>query len=554
MKKIEGIKLKKLQTMIIFVLVLINGFVFYTLMNKVYLRLDFTDGKKYSISKPTIDLIQKLENKLIINYYYEKRTQGVPGIAQVIQYIDDTLQEYENNSKGMIEYKLNELSFENPNDRQKIDEIEKLGIKTVSLSQNDGAEAKNTLGFSGLVIDYKGKATTMGTLFTDAKFEYDLDIELSQLMGSENNEKIGILVSSNTRTLEKDYRHLYQFVTAEYKDAEIISDAAQIPQDVTTLIIVGGEALTEYQTYKIDQFVMSGGNILAVLNGVVLNFNSQYGGPQAYPSQNPMIRLLADYGITVNADLVGDNLSFNPVAQRGQLFVEKLRYPLWVKIATENLNKESVIVEDFSTINLFWPSSITIADRAKENTKILFTTTKEAWSMKSDYKVDLDSYKYPTQEGKEQFVLGVSYDGAVSSSFADKPVPKNEGDASKETPFISNGKSKIVVIANEDFLSADFVNREDELLLALNAIDWLTKDGSLISIRNKGKFSRPLNKVLNKTMFNAYKNIIIGFTTYGIPVLFIIIGIFVSVIRRKKYKLIENRFSNPEVLEKDGGK
>ncbi|OHD82412.1 MAG: hypothetical protein A2355_01115 [Spirochaetes bacterium RIFOXYB1_FULL_32_8] len=92
------------------------------------------------------------------------------------------------------------------------------------------------------------------------------------------------------------------------------------------------------------------------------------------------------------------------------------------------------------------------------------------------------------------------------------------------------------------------------MLLALNAIDWLTKDGSLISIRNKGKFSRPLNKVLNKTMFNAYKNIIIGFTTYGIPVLFIIIGIFVSVIRRKKYKLIENRFSNPEVLEKDGGK
>ena len=193
MKKLEGIQLKKAQNTIIFVLVLLNGFLFYGLMSKLYIRLDFTEGKKYSISKPTVNLIRSLDNKLVINYYYEKRTKEVPGLAQVIQFIDDMLQEYDANSKGMIDYKLNELSFENPNDREKIDEIEKMGIQTVALSQSDGAQAKNTLGFSGIILDYKGKSVTMPTVFSDARFEYNLDVEITKLDGSKVLKKLVFL-------------------------------------------------------------------------------------------------------------------------------------------------------------------------------------------------------------------------------------------------------------------------------------------------------------------------------------------------------------------------
>lgn len=549
MNKIEGIKLKKLQTLAIFVLVLVNGFVFYQIMNKVYLRLDFTEGRKYSISRPTIELVQKLENKMIINYYYERRTKEVPGLSQVIQFVDDMLQEYANGSRGLIDYKLNELSFENPNDREKIDEIEKLGVRTVTLSQRDGSEARNTLGFSGVVIEYMGNTSTIQSVFTDARFEYNLNLEIIKMIGSSSKDKVGLLVATTDKTLEKDYRYLYQFMSSEYDNLEVIYDAADISEDLTTIVIVGGEALDEFQTYKIDQFVMSGGNLVVAANGVKLNFNNQFGGPQAFPSPNPVIDMLSSYGITINKDLVGDNLSYNPVSQRGQLFVDKLRYPLWVKVVRENINRENVIVDDFSSLNFFWPSSITVSEEIKDNTQVLFTTTADSWSMTDDFRVDLDSYKYPLQMGTGKFNLGVSFEGNVASHFLNKTIPEKDGADKK--PFISNGRSKIVVFSNEDFLSNDFISREEELFLALNALDWLTQDGALIAIRNKGKFSRPLNKVLNQTMFNVYKNMIIGFTTYVIPLLFIIIGIIVSIMKKKRYKLIETKFCNPE-SRKDG--
>ena len=44
-----------------------------------------------------------------------------------------------------------------------------------------------------------------------------------------------------------------------------------IPAEVSTIVLIGGETLSEYQTYKLDQFIMSGGNLIACVNGVRLN-------------------------------------------------------------------------------------------------------------------------------------------------------------------------------------------------------------------------------------------------------------------------------------------
>jgi ABC-type uncharacterized transport system involved in gliding motility auxiliary subunit len=71
MNKTEAMKLKKRESSVIFLLILVNIVLFYFLMGKVYLRVDCTQGKKYSISQPTVDLLKKVDNKLVINYYYE---------------------------------------------------------------------------------------------------------------------------------------------------------------------------------------------------------------------------------------------------------------------------------------------------------------------------------------------------------------------------------------------------------------------------------------------------------------------------------------------------
>ncbi|MCH5150411.1 MAG: GldG family protein [Spirochaetales bacterium] len=541
MNKTETMKMKKRESTIIFLLIFINIILFYFLMGKVYLRIDCTQGKKYSISQPTVDLLKKIDNKLVINYYYEKRCKEAQGIAQVIQYVDDMLREYEAKSNGMVDYRCEELSFDNQNHLEKIAEIEKLGVKKVALSQSEGTESKSTLGFSGLVLSYKGKTSSIGVIFSDAKFEYMLDVEISKLLGL-NNGRIGILVSSHDRTLDKDFRYLYQYVTNEYSDAEVIYSPSAIPDDISTILLVGGETFSEFDMYKLDQFMMTGGKMLLLANGIKLNFQNSY-GPPASATDNQIINMLSAYGITINHDLVGDNLSYNPVMQRSSVFAERMRYPLWIKVISENINKKNPIVDDFNEVNLFWASSITISDELKDKVQPLMKTTNRSWSMENDFKIDIDSYKYPVQDGNSQYLLACAYEGALKSFFKDRDAPTPPEGTELKSGKISEGTGKLVVIANEDFISNDFLNREDEIYLILNSLDWLTKDGSLIKIRNKGKFSRPLNKVNNLSMLNLYKNLIITFTTVIIPLGFVAAGIGVFASRRRFRKVLEEQFA-----------
>ena len=156
-----------------------------------------------------------------------------------------------------------------------------------------------------------------------------------------------------------------------------------------------------------------------------------------------------------------------------------------------------------NTLALLWCSSLTISDEAAEKVSPLFTTTADSWAQDQNYQLDIDSYKYPVQEGGNKYTLAATYDGAIKSYFAGKDVPKNEADEKEQFTGtqLADGNAKFVVIPCEQMLHANFAGN-DELLFFMNSIDWLSKDGSLIEIRNKGKFSQPLDKVKNIKEYN----------------------------------------------------
>ncbi|HPO50766.1 MAG TPA: Gldg family protein, partial [Spirochaetota bacterium] len=332
-----------------------------------------------------------------------------------------------------------------------------------------------------------------------------------------------------------------QVVSKEYNDVRIIASGDGIPKDIGTIVIIGGDELTDFDIFGLDQFFMNGGKAFIVQNGIDVTI-SQY-GIYATPKDNKLINLLTFYGITINKDLVGDNDSYTPLPQRNGIFVQQNRYPIWPKIKANNFNKESPVVNEMETLNMFWPSSITIDEKIKNNAKVLFKTTKESWVQKNDYKLDIETYKYPVQEGVKEYDLACSFEGELTSFFKGQNIPKNEKnpDSVYDSEKLDAGKTKIVVIANEFFLDSNFAGNE-ELLLLMNGIDSLSKDASLIQIRNKGKFSKPLYKAKNQFQLNTYKNIIIGFTTYFIPLLFIILAIVLNFRRKFINKKVKDLF------------
>ena len=219
------------------------------------------------------------------------------------------------------------------------------------------------------------------------------------------------------------------------------------------------------------------------------------------------------------------------------------RYPLWIKVKSSNFNKKNAVVSEIERLNLLWASSVSIKDYAKEKAEYLFKTSEKSWVQKSNFKLDLDSYKYPVQDGAEQFNLAASYDGEITSFFMGKDIPKNENGSDQFSENkVDSGRTKFIVVGNEQFIQDNF-SGNDEFIFLMNAIDWLSKEGSLIEIRNKGKFSRPLDKTKEIGLYNFFKSFIIGFSSYFIPLLIIVIGVVLFILRKIRNKKIQEYYS-----------
>ena len=146
MRELEKFNIKKIHSWIVFALVILNILAFILISNKIYLRFDMTEGRKYSISKATKDLLKKLDNNLVIEYFYNDKSKEVKEIAQVIQYIEDMLREYENSGKGYVNTVIRELSFQKAQDQALIAELQQKGIQQFAISESGQAESKSLLG------------------------------------------------------------------------------------------------------------------------------------------------------------------------------------------------------------------------------------------------------------------------------------------------------------------------------------------------------------------------------------------------------------------------
>ncbi len=542
MKKIEKIKIKNIQSWGIFVLILLNIIVFvFFLSNTLYFRLDLTEGKKYSISKPTVELLRKLDNTMIIEYYYNDNCKAHPLMSQTVLYVKDMLQEYENSSKGLLTFISKELSYEKKEDLAEIAELEKKGIQAFALSERQEGASKTSLGFSGIIIKYKENEKIMQPVYQDAGFEYNLDTEVKKLVDKEGTG-LGIIFAASNKTLENDYKNIKQQIESEYKTANVINSGENIPNEVSTILIIGGNNLTDYDLFQIDQFLMNGGKAFVALNGLNVIINPQY-GIFGMPNESKLFDMLNYYGFKINKDMVGDNDSYTSLPQRQGFFVQEFRYPIWPKIKSQNINKKHLSVAGLTSLNLFWPSSIDIDEKIKDKAEILFHTTQNSWAVTQGFKLDVDTYKYPIQQGEKQFNIACAFKGSLESYFKDKEIPGNE----KENESISgnkldSGDTQLIVVSNELFLWDNFLGEEERLFL-INGLDWLSKDHSLIQIRNKGKFSKPLDKAKNDTQYNRRKFAIIILTTGIVPILFIIFAIVLNFLRHLKNKKIKLLFS-----------
>lgn len=491
-------KSKVISQLLLFVGILI---VTNMISEKLYMRLDFTADKRYTLSKASRDILDDLEDVVTVTAYFTKDLP--PQLQKVRKDFQDLLIEYENRSGGNVVFE-----FINPNENEAEEQkAQQKGISPLMVNVTEKDQVKQMRAYLGAVVQMGEDTELIPVVQPGASMEYALTTAIKKISVLDK-PKVAFLQGHGEPSPGASIEVMQQLSVLYDVEPFSITDTADIPIFYKAIAIVNPtDTFPESHLAKMDKYLQTGGGIYLAYNNLQSDLQSQY------LSTLPDIGImgwLADKGITLNSQYVIDANcgAVNAVEQRGMFRINRQiqfpYFPILSKFSDHPAVKglEGVIMPFVSSIS-YLPKDTTVRFEplifSSENSGVVsppvFIDISKEWS-ESDFNA-------PGQ------VIALAASG----------------------PLTGTGLSKMVVIANGSFA----VNGEgqqqqqvnpDNVNLATNAIDWLSDDTGLIDLRTKGVTSRPLEQI-DDTKRNLYK--------YGNVVLPIILMIGIAIYRRQRF-------------------
>jgi len=261
-----------------------------------------------------------------------------------------------------------------------------------------------------------------------------------------------------------------------------------VPSDCNVLVVAGPQAdYTANEVSAIKNYVEGGGRVLFLLDPP-LDI-----GREHITENAGLANLLQSWGVTLDKDLV---LEENLI---GQAFGYGPEIPL-----VHNYESQPIVNDLKDSVTGFPVSrSLSVKNTDKTTVDKLFSTTDRAIAT---IKLNANEWDPSDPSNKKgPFALGAA--GTYNTG-----KPSNPG--------------RFVVIGNSGFVTNSMLDFQANRDLALNAVNWLSSDEDLISIRPKEAEDRRLNATQHQMNVFAYTDLI------AIPILIIVVGVLIFFKRR----------------------
>ncbi len=502
-KKIKKTELSIAALILIGILAVVN-FASY----QAFYRFDITQNKDYSISPISKRTVRNLDDIVWIKVYFSRNLPNE--FLSLRQDVRDILDEYKNYANGKIK-----VEFIDPASDDKLErEVRLKGIPQLQFQVYRHDQMQLVNGYLGIEVSYGDKSDVIPVVEKDARnLEYQITTAIKKVT-NEHIGTIGLLTSNGAASadngLSQAYKKLRELYTVETVD--LSQDKPSISATIDTLLIVGPtEKFSDSQLKAIDEFVMRGGALVVLADGVKINK-----GLLAEKNDIGLNKLLKAYGLTLNNDLVADVRHGYASFTQGYISFTA-PYPFWPKIEDGGFSADSKIVSGLESAVLPWVSSLDISsDIDQEKTKIsrLLLTTNNAWHTTDNFNLNPSLRLKPEGEQK-QFVLGVELAGEVKSAF-------EKG---------KTAQAKIIVVGDSDFARDNlYQTGQDNMVLFQNLVDGVTFDPDLIAIRSKGVSSRPLKRDLT----DSQRALIRYLNVFGVTIIVILGGLARYYLRRRR--------------------
>lgn len=419
-------------------------------------------------------------------------------------------------------------------------------------------------GIVGIVVEYNNKFETVQILTRSifgqyaigdlARLEDTLNAAIDNLISI--NPKVGYIVGHGERDINDEQNGAAQFrkmIGDMYDLVTIDITKDDIPNDIVTIIINGPRSMySEYELFKIDQFLMRGGSAVMLLDSYV---EQQMQGmqmfqrpPQALPVFTGLEGMLAHYGITIGRDIVMDKQCF--IAQQRGL--GELTIYFAPMISEEGLSQDSEITKYLKKIVFLKASSISVDETLlKENNasvQYIVKSSPYSWLQQGNISFMPWGANPPQDSALKQYTLSVLVQGNMKSYFADKmpqmDTNKTKGNQIVEQSVIKQSVKpvKLFVAGTSEITGRNIIDEEGKSPNAVflhNVIDYMQGNYAIPQMRSKGLSFNPINETSDTA-----KSVIKGINITGLPLLVIIAGLLYMWRRNIRRKRIEEQFTS----------
>ena len=291
---------------VVLVILILANFV----LGAVKQRIDLTEGEIYTLSEGTRGVIAKLESPVKIRFYFSQSDANVPLALKAFgRRVEDLLGEFRQASGGkIIVEKLDPQPDSDAEGSAALDGVE---------SQVTGAGDRFYLGLSVSQLDQKFALPAL-TLDREQLLEYDLTRAIGRT-ATAKKPVIGVMtplpafgMGGNPMT-GAPAQEPWVFISElkrDYNVKRINPNAEKIDDDIGVLLVIHPRGISEQAQYAIDQFVLRGGRLIAMLDPYAY-FDQMPGmGRAEGGSASSLDRLLKGWGVAYDATKVVTDMKF----------------------------------------------------------------------------------------------------------------------------------------------------------------------------------------------------------------------------------------------------
>lgn len=525
-------KNKKFETMMFSVVGVIAMFLLLVAVN--YLaslakqRVDLTAEKLYTLSDGSKEILHKIDGQVEIRFYCTRGEKEMPiTLKTYAQRVDDLLSEYQQYSnKKLVVKHLDPKPDSDAEDSANLD-----GVEGQMLQSGDRI-------YLGLAVEFVGKKVALPFLSPDRErlLEYDISRAIASVLTDEK-PTIGVMSSlpifgtkfnPMMAQMGQQQQPAWAFIDElkqDYNVEQVEPSADKIDDKYKVLLVVHPKNLSDQTQYALDQFVLRGGKLIALVDPSAI-MDSQGGNPMmgSMPGASSLDKLFKAWGISMEAGKVVADMNYSTKlrGRNGQ----PQDNPAFLSLTSEALNKDDVVTSTLDNLLLPFAGSFTGTPTAGLTETVLIKSSPKS-EMVEGFMAQLSGGNIikDFKASDKEMPIAIRLTGKFKTAFPDgkpkdtKADDKTDGDKKdekKEDAKVedslkeSKSDNAVILFADVDWIYDQFCVQiqnffgqrimmpvSGNLNLLQNVVDQFAGDSSLIKVRSRASLNRPFT-VVNK--------------------------------------------------------